>query len=162
MATLFSVSDMLKVAIREEETGATYYRELADTTDSEDLAKFATNVARMEDVHAERFREMLSEVGDRPPRQSYDGEYEAYMEYLLAGRIFPPGEDGVALARQQASEREAVETAMRLERSTLLFYHEAMSLVPEAHRDMLNDIIAEERQHLIQFAQYRDKHWGAD
>jgi rubrerythrin len=160
MPDLFSAKELIEVAIREERTGAIYYRTLAEATESDELAKFAWATAKMEDEHEAKFKALLETVGEyRPAGESYEGEYESYMSYLLEGRIFPAGQDGVELARRQANDKEAVETAMELERNTLLFYHEMTQFVPEQHRALLDGIIAEERQHVTDLARYRDRHF---
>lgn len=159
MPELFSAKELIDVAIREEQTGSTYYRALAEKTDSEELEMFALEVAAMEDEHERRFRKLRDELGEyEPTGESYGGEYESYMSYLLEGRIFPAGQDGVELAERQADDREAIETAMALERNTLLFYHEMIRFVPERHRGVLDEIIEEERQHVRDFAAYKAEH----
>ena len=158
MAALFSPWELVNVAIREEHTGAAFYRALARRTDSDTLAEFALRVAEMEDEHERRFKELLQEVGgEQPPAESYPGEYEDYLAYLIEGRIFPMGEEGEALAARQASDEEAVRTAMEMERNTLLLYMELIRFVPESQRDVLEAIMDEERQHLTDFAKYKEE-----
>ena len=158
MPDLFSARELIDVAIREEETGATYYRAVADATDSDELADFMRSVAAMEDEHAEKFRGLRERVGEfRPTGEGYGGEYESYMAYMLEGRIFPAGDEGVALAKRQEDERRAIDTAMELERNTLLFYQEMLKFIPEPQQNLLDDIIAEERQHLIGWANFRKR-----
>ncbi len=160
MPKIFSAREMIEVAIKEEQTGATFYRALADSTDSQELAEFALQVAAMEDEHEARFKNLLDEVGEhKPSGESYEGEYEAYMSYLLEGRIFPTGRDGEEMARRQGSDQEAVSTAMELERNTLLFYHEMLKFIPPQQHALLESIIDEERQHVSDFARYRDEHF---
>lgn len=159
MPELFSVREMIDVAVQEEQTGATYYRALADKTDSEQFRQFLLQVARMEDEHEQKFRHLLAELGDYSAPESYGGEHESYMSYLIEGRIFPVGEEAEALAGRQASEKEAVETAIEMERNTLLFYHEMMRFVRERDRSLLDEIIAEERQHVRDFAEYKEEHF---
>jgi rubrerythrin len=160
MVKLFSAREVIDIAIREEQTGANFYRALADNTDSDDLREFALEVAEMEDEHEQRFRDLRDRVGDyEPTGESYSGEYESYMSYLIEGRIFPAGQDGTDLAERQADDREAVETAMELERNTLLFYHEMLQFIPENEQPLLDDIIAEERQHVTDFAEYKEEHF---
>ncbi len=160
MVTLFSARELIDIAIREEQTGATFYRALAESTDSEELRRFALEVAQMEDEHEEKFRALLNRVGDyQPAGEAYAGQYESYMSYLIEGRIFPTGQDGVELAERQQSDREAVETAMEMERNTLLFYHEMLRFVPESERSLLEEIIGEERQHVTDFAEYKEEHF---
>ncbi len=159
MPDLFSASELINVAIKEEITGATYYRALAKKTASQDLKEFALKVAAMEDEHEAKFRKLLQEVGDyEPAAESYEGEYADYMAYMCEGRIFPVGKDGVELAKSQASDAAAVDTAMEMERNTLLFYHELLQFVPEKQRPLLDGIIAEERQHVTDFAKYKAQH----
>jgi len=152
MPELFSASELINIAIREEVTGATYYRALARKAKSEKLRKFALDVAKMEDEHAEKFRKLLSEVKNYAPvGESYSGEYEEYIAYLIEGRIFPMGEEGEKLAARQKSDQQACETAAEMEKNTLLLYQELLRFVPERDRPLLQSIMDEERLHLLQF-----------
>ena len=160
MPELFSAAELINVAIREERTGATYYRALAEKTDSEELAKFALEVAAMEDEHERKFRDLLARVGQYEPRgESHEGEYSDYMAYMCEGRIFPTGKDGVELARSQPSDEAAVTTAMEMERNTLLFYHELLPFIAENDRHLIDDIIAEERKHVTDLAKFKADHF---
>ena len=156
MASLFSASELINIAIREEVTGATYYRAIAERAKSDELKEFALETADMEDAHAEKFRRLLSEVGDHKPiAEQSDGEYQDYLAYLLEGRIFPLGEDGVALAERQESDLAAVETAAEMEKNTLLLYQELLRFVPERQHDVLEAIMDEERRHLMMFTKFK-------
>ena len=160
MPTLFSASELINVAIKEEHTGAAFYRALADKTASKELAQFARKVAAMEDHHEAAFRKLLKKAGDyEPVGESYEGEYGDYMAYICAGRIFPVGADGVKLAQSQPSDEAAVTVAMEMERNTLLFYHELLPFVPEKDRPVLDGIIAEERLHVTDWAKYLAEHF---
>lgn len=156
MGSLFSARELINVAITEEQTGATYYRAIAEQTQSDKMKRFALQTAAMEDEHEQKFKDLLASVGDyETAGESREGEYEDYMAYMLEGRIFPRGQDGAELARQQASDEDAAQTAMDMERNTLLFYQEMLKFIPEAQQDLLDGIIAEERQHLIGWANFR-------
>ncbi len=157
MAELFSASELLNIAIREEVTGANFYRALAEDTNSPALREYAEKVAVMEDEHAEKFRTLLEETGaDLPQGESYEGEYEEYLSYLISGRIFPMGEDGRELAKRQESVLKAVETAAEMEKNTLLLYQELLRFVPESQHHILDAIMDEERLHLTQFTKFKE------
>ena len=64
MASLFSASELINIAIREEVTGGTYYRAIAERAVTDDLKEFALETADMEDAHAEKFRRLLAEAED--------------------------------------------------------------------------------------------------
>lgn len=160
MPDLFSVRELIEVAIREEQTAAVFYRAAAANTDSKALKDFMLSVAKMEDDHERKFRALLSRVGAyEPAGESYGGEYESYMAYLTEGRIFPMGQDAVEMARRQPSDEEAVKTSMEMEKNTLLFYHEMTRFVRVNDRPLLEEIINEERQHVTDLARYRDEHF---
>jgi len=158
MADLFSASELINIAIREEVTGATFYRAVADKAASDKLKQFARDTADMEDVHADKFRQLLGEVGDyKPVAESYAGEYQEYLAYLLEGRIFPMGEDGKKMAAEMASDAEAVQRAADMEKSTLLLYQELLKFVPEKQHAVLESIMDEERQHLLRFTKFMEE-----
>ena len=158
MQDLFSASELIDIAIREEVTGASFYRALAEKTDSEELRDFALDIAEMEDEHAEKFRALLEDVGEYSPKgEEFPGEYQEYLEYLIGGRIFPVGEDAEKMAARQESDKDAVETAAEMEKNTLLLYQELMQFVPEKDHSVLKQIMDEERMHLMQFTKYREE-----
>lgn len=159
MADLFSAAELIEVAIREEHTGATFYRALAEKTESAELKEFALQTAQMEVDHEAKFTALLDRLGVYKPAESYSGEYESYVSYLIEGRIFPMGEDAVEMATRMANDAEAVDQAMAMERNTLLFYGEMMKFVPESEHPLLEDIMDEERQHVTDFAKYRASHF---
>ena len=157
MASLFSASELINIAIREEVTGGTYYRAVAERAASDELSRFALETADMEDAHAEKFRKLLVEVGDyKPVGEQYEGEYQDYLAYLLEGRIFPMGEQGEELAARQESDLAAVETAAEMEKNTLLLYQELLRFIPENQRPLLEGIMDEERRHLMMFTKFKE------
>ena len=159
MADLFSASELINIAIREEVNAASYYRALAEKSEWPELADFALGVAQMEDQHAEQFRKLLQCTGDRAPAgESYAGQYQEYISYLIAGRIFPIGQEGEEMARRQESDRQAIKTAAEMEKNTLLLYQELIRFVPQKDRPILDAIMDEERQHLLQFTKFAREH----
>ena len=160
MPDLFSVRELIDVAIREEATAATFYKAAAENADSKELREFMLKVAKVEGEHERKFRDLLRRAGAyEPAGESYAGEHESYMAYLTEGRIFPMEQDAVEMAKRQGSDEKTVETAMEMERNTLLFYHEMIRYVPVGDRPLLEDIISEERQHVTDLARYKADHF---
>ena len=90
--------------------------------------------------------------------EQYPGEYGEYMAYLVGGRIFPMGEESEKMADRLGSDVEAVETAAQMEKNTLLLYQELLRFVPEKDHAVLEDIMDEERLHLLQFTKFKQEH----
>jgi rubrerythrin len=147
---------MLEAAVREEQTGAAFYRKMADLTDSDDLAEFAEEVARMEDEHEEKFLKMMEELEEG---QDMTGAGYNEMAYMAEGHIFPSGRDGTSLAREAGDDDAMIEQAIQLEQRTLLFYHELKDFITDdRQQEMLQEVIDEERQHIVDWKGYQREH----
>ncbi len=154
---VFRTSELINVAIRDEETGIAFYKALAGITKDPELKEHILGISRQEELHAQRFREMLDDVGDYKPQERYEGEYESYLGTLLEARAFPAPEHAAAEAKRAKSDADAINIAMRLEKDTLLFLSELKEFVPDIHTEHIDAIIKEEREHLTELAKLRGK-----
>jgi rubrerythrin len=145
---LFAVAELLDMAVKDEETGIAFYRALAEATTSEHVKEQCLAISRQEEGHAKRFRKMVEEVGQYQSAEEYPGQYEDYVRSLLESRAFPDPGKAAQKAREAASDADALDTAMRLERDTLLFLQEMKNFVPQTHTEYVDEIIGEERGHL--------------
>jgi rubrerythrin len=147
------MTDLLEAAVREEQTGAAFYRKMADLTDSSALAEFASDVAEMEDEHAEKFMQMMEELEEG---QDISGSGYDEMSYMAEGYIFPSGRNGQSLAREAGDDDAMIEQAIQLEQRTLLFYHELKDfIVDDRQQEMLQEVIDEEREHIVEWKKYQ-------
>jgi rubrerythrin len=150
------MQDLLEAAVREEQTGAAFYRKMAELTDTEELARFARSVAQMEDEHEQKFLQMQQELDEG---QDISGSGYNEMAYMAEGHVFPSGRDGSSLARQAGDDDAMIEQAIQLEQRTLLFYHDLKDFITgERPQEMLQDVIDEERRHIAEWKRYRDEH----
>jgi rubrerythrin len=157
MTDLFSIRELLEVAIREEQTGAAFYRRLAETTDDDDLEAFALRVAQMEDAHEELFIDLLERCREADIGREPAGDY---MSYMAQDRVLGSEADARRLAEDIDDPAEAADLALELERQTLLFFLEMKEFVPEEQARLLHDVIEEERQHVTDWMQFKQRHYG--
>ena len=152
---VFDVSELIEMAVKDEETGIAFYKALAQKTTSDVMKKACEQIARQEEHHRDRFRAILEQVGGYEPYEQYAGQYESYVKTLLDEKAFPEPEAAAEKARAVGSDREAVEIAMRMERDTLLFLQEVKAFVHQKQSPYIDEIIEEERQHLVDLAQLK-------
>lgn len=145
---LFNVRELIAMAVKDEETGIAFYRGLAENTDSEKVKQACEEICEQEKMHMSRFQSMQDELGDIDPAEEYPGQYENYVNNLLETRAFPEPKDAEEDARSCESDEEALDTAMRLEKDTLLFLQEMRKFIPETHTDYVDEVVQEERDHL--------------
>jgi len=146
---LFEVSELINVAVKDEETGIAFYSALADATKTPEIKKAILAIAEQEEFHRDRFKEMLAEVGDYKPHEQYPGHYGEYLKVLLESRAFPETSAAAEKARRAGSDTEAIDIALRLEKDTLLFLQEMKGFVPDSNANLVEEIINEERGHVV-------------
>jgi rubrerythrin len=154
---VFQASELLNIAVKDEETGIAFYRTLAEKTSNVDLKEHLLAISKQEEMHANRFREMLKDVGDYKPQERYTGEYEDYLNTLLEMRAFPGPEEAIAKAQTITSDSEAISISLKLEKDTLLFLSELKNFVSDAHQEYIDAVIEEEREHLKELGELQKK-----
>lgn len=154
---VFSTSELLNIAVKDEETGIAFYRTLAENTKNTELKERLLAISRQEEMHANRFKEMLSDVGEYKPQERYPGEYTDYLNSLLEMRAFPGPEEAMAKAKTITSDAEGLEISLKLEKDTLLFLSELRKFVPETHWEYVDAVIEEEREHLKELGDLQKK-----
>ena len=152
---LFNVQELISMAVKDEETGIAFYRGLAEGADSPRVKEAAEDISDQEEKHRSRFQSMLDELDEVEPVEEYPGQYERYVNNLLETRAFPEPKDAEEDARSSESDADAIDTAMRLEKDTLLFLQEMRRFIPDTHTDYVDEVVQEERDHLSDLAELK-------
>ena len=154
---LFDVRELISMAVKDEETGIAFYKGLAKVAKTQDVKDTCMEIAQQEEGHAARFLKMLEEIGHYQPREEYAGQYDEYVRALLNNKAFPEPEKAAEKARSVRSDVEGVLIAMSLERDALLFYQELKTLIKPEYMEYVEEIIDEERGHLIDLARLKNR-----
>ena len=152
---LFKVAEVVQMAIDEEHNGTLFYNALAECASSPVLREAAKRLAVQEEGHEKAFTALRDRLGVPAAPETYPGEYGDYMNALMAGKTFPNEEAAVKLAQEAGGDVAAVNTAILFEKNTLLFLSEMKGLVSDRDADMVDELIDEERQHLVDLANIR-------
>jgi rubrerythrin len=152
MSMIFNADEVLKIAEQIERNGIEFYERAAERFDG-DAARRLRNLADMERTHEQAFATMRRELADAEQRlKAFDPEGEAgrYLAAFADGQIFAPRADAAALFGPESTERDILETAIGLEKDSVVFYVAIRDAVPEAlGEDKINQIIQEEMAHIV-------------
>jgi len=154
--SLIQVSDLLNMAIKDEETGIAFYSVLSQNTRNERVKIAFLDIAQQEQMHRDRFQEMLKSVGDFKPREEYAGQYEDYLDALLTDRAFPTPEAAAEKARVLNDDKAAVQMAIQMEKATCLFLESVKTYLDEKATPYIQEVVSEERQHLVDLMALKD------
>lgn len=157
----FNSEEMFDVAIRIEENGGRFYRIAAKKQSDPQNREVLEKLASMEDHHKMTFENMkthISEVEKTPTVFDPMGES---AQYLAAMADSHGGEGSPTVADSLTGEEsmaEIIDIAIGLEKESILFYLGLKDMVPPKYgQDKLDQIIQEERKHIIQLNSYRKK-----
>jgi len=149
MTVFFNISEIYQFAIKIEENGEKFYREISERTKDKEVKELFTFLAEEEVRHKKIFEELLSKIEKYEPPEIYPGEYFAYLKAYSEELIFPKG---VEKELKKEDIIEAIDFGIRRELDSIMYYLETKSFVPETQHSGLDKIIQEERSHFVRLS----------
>ncbi len=156
MAIFFKESELYRIAVEMERNGLAFYSQVARQAKDESTKAVYTYLITSEKIHLRKFSSLYNHSVKSSSPGSYKGEYRNYIAALLKDRVFPSS----ALARNRASKSNigtALNTGIKAEKESILFYSGLLDLVPENNRTAVETILAEEKHHLQRLMDYKYK-----
>ena len=130
MASFFSGSELMKVAIGIEQRGIVFYETMAHSTQNIGARQVFAELVDMERSHIEVFESMLTDKDKYSALESHPAGYDDYLKALIDTAVFTDE----LITGEQASAAEtdikAVELAIAIEKDSILFYDKIRETVP--------------------------------
>jgi rubrerythrin len=150
MPSMFNADEVFEMAQEIERVGGRYYRRAAEGNLAEQVKALLLTLARMEDKHFEIFTDMRDEFRrvDLPPEVfDPDSEAASYLREFAEHRIFKESDPDKKLTGKEDA-RTVLDTALRMEQDSILFYTGLKEMVPESlGKERVQGIISEEMKH---------------
>jgi rubrerythrin len=160
MGFMFDPNEVFQIAVRIEENGERFYRQMAEKLDDEpEVRRLFLYLADEEIKHRDYYRELLESVGEVEPEEAYPGEYFDYLNSYANGIIFSQEAFEKKIAEIETLEG-ALDFAIGAEWDAIHFYQEMQGLVSKSRRSQLEEIIAEERRHFVKLSKIRKDRRG--
>lgn len=157
MAVFFSGSELLEIAMGIERNGMAFYQALADKTGKRDIRDIYTYLAGEEKKHLDTFQGMSDSLGQVNPPETYAEEYMLYLKSLVDSAVFSNVTEAQQKASKMSNEIEALDTGIQAEKDSILCYMELQNLVRERDREVVLDIVDEEKKHLRQLSELKKR-----
>jgi len=155
---VFSAAELLDIAVGIERNGVAYYDSLSLATGDPALKKTYEQLADMERHHVDVFQQMRSSVSGAVVPMDDEAEYGAYLKALIDSSVFTNDRVARELARSVGGPAEALQLALGAEKDSILFYTEMRDLVPQRQREAVDNIIREERSHVRQLSELKQRY----
>lgn len=155
MLQSFNPQEILKIAINVEKNGRDLYEALEQRTNNEKIKKIWGFLKDQEDEHVKVFQDILDNVGEFVVNGDNSSLYESYLKAVASEYIFSLKVLEDKLTTNFASDLEAIDFAIGMEKESILVYSELRQYIITEKQGALDKIIDEERKHLVQFVELK-------
>ena len=152
MTEMFKAAEIIKTAIRIEENGIVFYREMLKKFQEREVQDLFNFLAEEDERHRKIFEEMLSKAEPYEMVSSYPGEYEAYLHAFADEHVFSKEKTGQIMAKKIKDIKEAIQFGIEVELDSINYYQEIKRFVPNYQKDTIEKIIEEERSHFLKLS----------
>jgi len=151
----FSILEAVEVALMMEEEGIRFYTLAEQKVGDPEMKKIFSFLRDKEHKHVETFRRLYGDLTARegdPDAELWllDTEVSSYFRAAVDSTVFPTKGAAEAAIAALHGAADILRFALRLEKDSILFYHEVLANAPwpEA-KALIEKVIAEERRHVV-------------
>ena len=148
MKNLFNVGDIVDIGIEKEKARQQFYSQVSDAFDNPELKDLFSKLSMWESVHVKKFEEVRASLKGATPTESYPGELTSYVQALVDDKLYKSVEP-VSFAKTIQSPLDAIEMGIGFEKDAILLFLELSQYVRTKNNDVLQQLLAEERQHIV-------------
>ena len=152
--SLFEPSEVFQFAIRIEENGEKFYRQMVQKFDYPKVKELFSFLADEEIKHKKIYEEMVSKIEKYEPFETFPGEYFAYLRAYADNIIYTQEKFDEEIANIKDIDA-AIDCAINAELDSILYYQEVKNLVSENQRKTIDGIIEEERRHFVKLSEIK-------
>ena len=152
----YSLNEILDIAIGIEDSGIEFYTTCADRFKNDSMKEIFLFLAKEEINHKHTFEKIRENAAKESG--NFTEDYYLYLKAIGGGHIFKNKISVTDIIKNMKSPAEAVNKAFQDEKESILFYLGLKDMVPPKYgKDKVEQIIREERKHVIQLSAYRKK-----
>jgi len=151
----FSILEAVEVALLMEEEGIRFYALAEQKAGVPEMKKLFSLLREKEHQHIETFRRLYSDLaalegGPDAELWLLDTEVSSYFRATVDSTVFPTKGSAETAIAGLHGVNDILRFALRLEKESILFYHELLASAPwpEA-KALIERVIVEERRHVV-------------
>jgi len=154
--TQFTYEDVIGYAILIEQRGIELYTNAAEAVNNEPARNLLLHLAEQEKQHEKYFKQLKREaISQNSSYIEMDDHSIGYVAALAQSEIF--SDDFKAYDQEFRNIQDVIEFGMQTEKDSILFYVELSKLDwKENTKEILENIIREEKKHLVQLVELRN------
>ncbi|MEL7563983.1 MAG: ferritin family protein [Dehalobacterium sp.] len=156
MLQAFKGMDVLSFAVEIEKNGKNFYESVAKIIDDTGVKEAFLKLKEQEEQHVVDFEQLLDQITVYQPQETYSGEYLDYVKALVDNHVFNTNTDIKAIAEAVKNKADALDLALKFEKDSILFFAELKHVVAPRNHGVIENLIAQEREHIRVLAELRN------
>lgn len=150
MGNIFAGSEVVEIGIQIERNGKDFYNTLSKNSKSQKAIEVFKYLAGEEERHIKAFQGILTKTEKYEPLGLDSDQYYAYMNSLASEYVFTQENKGEEIANAIKTDKQAIEMGIGFEKDSIVFYEGIKKAVPEYGQKVIDELIAQEENHLKQ------------
>ena len=143
----FDASRLLQTLILLEQTGYSFYLEIASQMEDSTAKNLFVNLAKDEQKHEKIYTDLLENL-QKNHKTEVEVEDVEYLDLLISTNFFVSSPEEIEKAKKSYAKEDALAIAEQLERDTITFLYELMQLNLDLDVKEIRFALAEEKRHL--------------
>jgi rubrerythrin len=150
-------SDIVDIGIEKEIKRRDFYALAAEHfADSPELAKLFGRLRDWEEGHIKKFESIRDDVKGGNYAESYPGEIHEYMAAVVDSDLYE-NLDAESFALTIKTPEAALDAGIGFEKDAILFFGGLANFVDPKAREVIQELISEEQQHMLQLFEMKKK-----
>ena len=149
MSNILQPAEIVDIGIEKEKKRREFYGLAAERfSDKKELAELFERLRDWEDEHVRKFQEIRDGLTMGEYTESYPGETEAYMQAIVDNELYSmitPDRFGELVK----TEFDALDIGIGFEKDAILFFSGLALYLGEKEREVVTELMKEERQHML-------------
>jgi rubrerythrin len=146
-------ADATELAMELEKSGEAFYRAVARTAPSTQVQALFEDLAEQEVIHYQIFSKLFQTAQGKPFMTDQEWDmYQDYLEATVQSAFFEGADKALSVAEEIKDEQDALRMAIGFEKETMLFFFDLLDVVPDAEKETVEKVIAEEKRHVRRLA----------
>jgi len=157
MANVFNAAEVIDMGIEKEKKRRDFYGFAAAKFKEKDMKDLFARLRDWEEAHIHKFTEIRNTIEESEVIESYEGEFAAYLKATVDDLLYNQV-SAEWFTENVTSQLSAINYGIGFEKDAILFFNELLKYMSEHHREKVQELINEEKKHLIYLAELKRKY----
>ena len=157
MPNLLKVAEVVDIGIEKEKARRDFYARVAEQFDDGDVKDLFTRLRDWEEGHVRKFQAIRDSLSEPGTVESYPGEMEAYMQALVDDELYETV-TADTFSQYVKTPKDAIIYGIGFEKDAILLFMELASKVQSKDKQVILELMEEERQHIVQLIKLRKRY----